>query len=156
MKRLGVSFKNSFFIFLLLGAAACVTFRPAARASGPEVETFITCRAVAAAGGLHVPESAGDTFGADIESVYALVKLSDVGLDTWLRWRWYSPDGRLARDSGRIAVATQGRLLEAVTAFDRLDLAADPAARPAGVWTVVLFVEETLAEQTVFTIMLKK
>ena len=98
MKRLGVSFKNSFFIFLLLGAAACVTFRPAARASGPEVETFITCR----------------------------------------------------------AVATQGRLLEAVTAFDRLDLAADPASRPAGVWTVVLFVEETLAEQTVFTIMLKK
>ncbi|MBN2198351.1 MAG: hypothetical protein JW747_00715 [Candidatus Aminicenantes bacterium] len=133
----------SFFCCLLiLGASGCVTFRPAARASGPEVEEFLVCLGVAPAGELLAPRGAGEVFDPGAESLYAFVRLRDVGRDSRLCWRWYAPDGALARDSGPVAVRTDGRLLAEVTAFDRLDLGTVPPARRRGAWTVVLFLEE--------------
>jgi hypothetical protein len=134
----------------LLGAAACVTFRPAARPPAPEVESFLACLSVSSSNGLHVPGEAGDSFDADIESVYAFVKLSGVGRDMWLRWRWYGPDGAAVRDSGRVFIGTEGRALDEVTAFDRLDFGPDSASRRRGAWTVVLFIEDAPAEQKTF------
>lgn len=137
---------------LILGSAGCVTFRPAAEAAGPAVEEFLVCRGVAAEGELLAPRGAGDAFGADIESVYAFVRLRDVGRDIGLRWKWYAPDGSLVRDSGPVAVRTGGRRLDEVTAFDRLDLAPGRGARPAGSWTVVVFMEEEAASVRTFSL----
>ncbi len=79
--------------------ASCLNFRPAVQAPGPEVESFLTCGNVVAAGELFAPEAAGVAFGPGSESVFGFVRLRNVSSDIWLRWKWYTPDGRLARDS---------------------------------------------------------
>jgi len=139
-----------FYALLILGSAGCVTFRPAAEAAGPEVEEFLVCLGVAQSGELLAPQGAGAAFGPNIESVYAFVRLRDVGRDIRLRWKWYAPDGSLVRDSGPVAVRTDGRRLDEVTAFDRLDLPPGRGARSPGSWTAVVFLEEEAASVRTF------
>ncbi len=135
-----------------LGAASCVNFRPAVQPPGLEVETLLVCRNVSASGGLHVADGAARTFGADAASLFALASLRDIDRRIALRFKWYAPDGVLARDSGPMPVDPMGTYLDQVTAFDRLDFAPGRIEPTEGVWTVALFLDEILADQTSFNI----
>lgn len=135
-----------------LGAAACVTFRPAVQPPGLEVESLVVCRNAALSGGLHVAEGAARTFGVDIPSLFALAALRDIDRKIALRFKWYAPDGVLARDSGPMPVDPGEKYLDKVTAFDRLDFAPGRVEPREGAWTVALFLNETLADQTSFNI----
>ncbi|MBM3296252.1 MAG: hypothetical protein FJY83_01495 [Candidatus Aminicenantes bacterium] len=135
-----------------LGAAACVNFRPAVQPPGLEVESLVVCRNAAFSGGLHVAEGAARTFGLDIPSLFALASLRDIDRGIALRFKWYAPDGVLARDSGPMPVDPGEKYLDKVTAFDRLDFAPGRIEPREGAWTVVLFLDETPADQTSFNI----
>jgi hypothetical protein len=136
-----------------LASAACLNFRPALEAPDFQVESILFCRTVASDGELLTAVEVRDEFGPEDESVVCFVRLKRVSADIWLRWKWYSPEGGLARDSGRVAVATAGNYLETVTAFDRFDLGPDPAARRAGTWTVAFFMGDDLASRRTFRLL---
>ena len=136
-----------------LAAGACLNFRPAIQAPDFQVESVVICRSVASDGGLLEPVEAREEYRAADESAVCFVRLRGVSADTWLRWKWYSPDGKLVRDSGQVPVATAGSYLETVTAFDRFDFGPDPAARPAGQWTVAFFIEDALAGRRTFRLL---
>jgi hypothetical protein len=136
-----------------LGAAACLNFRPAIEAPDFQVESIVICRSVASDGELLAPVEVGEEFRPKDESAVCFVRLKGVSADIWLRWKWYSPEGGLARDSGRVPVATDGNYLETVTAFDRFDFGPDPAARRAGQWTVAFFIGDDLAARRIFQVL---
>ena len=136
-----------------LGGAACLNFRPALQAPDFQVESILLCRTVAFEGDLYTAVEVRDEFGPEDESVVCFVRLKRVSRDIWLRWKWYSPEGGLARDSGRVPVATAGNYLETVTAFDRFDFGPDPAARRAGPWTVAFFIGDDLAARRTFRLL---
>ena len=142
--------KSVLWLGLTLGAAACLSFRPAAQAPDFQVDSLLFCRAVASGGELFTAVEVRDEFGPEDESVVCFVSLKRVSGDTRLRWKWYAPDGRLARDSGQVPVVTQGKYLETVTAFDRFDFGPGAAARPAGQWTAAFFIEDSLAGRRSF------
>jgi hypothetical protein len=138
---------------LILGTAACFNFRPALEAPDFQVESILFCRTVAFEGDLYTAVEVRDEFGPEDESAVCFVRLKRVSGDIGLRWKWYSPEGGLARDSGRVPVATAGNYLETVTAFDRFDFGPDPAARRAGPWTVAFFIGNDLAARRVFKLL---
>jgi len=136
-----------------LTATACLNFRPAVQAPDFQVESVVICRSVTSEGGLLEPVEAREEFPATDESVVCFVRIKGVSADTWLRWKWYSPEGTLVRDSGRVPVATEGSYLETVTAFDRLDFGPGVATRPTGQWTVAFFLEDALAGRRIFRLL---
>lgn len=78
------------------------------------------------------------------------MRSKDIGIRIDLRWKWYSPDKKLVRDTGNIVVSKGDRYLAAATAYDRLQL--NPEDIAEGQWTVVIFMNDKFIGKKLFQI----
>lgn len=136
---------------LALALNACISFKTAPP-EWPEqtVEIFLFCREVTEEEGLLDPVGKDDVFSAKDDFVLAFVRLKDVSKKLSLRWKWYGPRDRLIRDTDEVPVGDGTKYLEAVTAYDRIEISPDKT--PHGEYTTVLFINGTLSAKKKFTL----
>lgn len=136
---------------LLLMTAACVSFKlrppplPVNR-----VEALFMCASVEESGELLKPGEEVKGFDPAQDGIICFLRLEEVDRRIMLRWRWYSPEQKLIKDTGPVEVNLEEKYLAVVTAYDKLDW--DPDAEPAGVWTVIVSVDGDLIGRRSFGI----
>jgi len=84
------------------------------------------------------------------DRVICLIRLKDIGTRIDLRWKWYSPDKELVRDTGNIIVSQGDRYLAAATAYDMFQL--NPENIFEGQWTVVIFMNDKFIGKKLFQV----
>ncbi len=99
---------------------------------------------------LLVPGQETSEFKAGSDTVYCLVHLEEVAQSFSLRWKWYTPDNLLFKESQEAVINQEETYLEAVTAYDRIM----PESRTElyGQWSVAVFVDEVLLTRLFFRI----
>lgn len=108
------------------------------------------CKKIDDSGDLLKPLDIKSEFTSKDDSVICFIRLKDIGTKIDLRWKWYSPDKKLVRDTGNIIVSQGDRYLAAATAYDRLQLDAENTAE--GQWTVVIFMNDKFIAKKPFQI----
>jgi hypothetical protein len=135
----------------LLVASGCVTFRIEPR---PEPEqlivTFVLCERVLPEGELLAPADITTEFTLEDQDVLCFVELKNVGRPMALKWKWYFPDGTLFKETISVPVNENEAYLEAVTAYDRLNIQSEESFK--GHWVVVILVNGELAGRRTFNI----
>ena len=136
----------------LLALGACVSFK--ADSPLPNrcfLEQIEICREVKETDDEFIPSDPAQSFTDSDGCVYCFVKARTITDEVNLRWKWYSPDGNMWRDSGSV-VANQGKDdLSAITAYDVLKI--DQDSVPKGEWVAVFFVDEVLLGRKKFRIL---
>jgi hypothetical protein len=143
---------ESFFALAMLLAAlsACVSFRTNIPSEPEHIVAFLAL----------VPQvnEAGD-FDHDISSqpvqpgadgVCALIKIRHILRPVSLAWRWYAPDGSLARVSPPVTVNARQTELEHALAWDRL--AGSVFSGRPGEWQVVVCANDRFLASARFTV----
>ena len=118
--------------------------------SGNQVESILLCTKIDDSGDLLKPLDVQSEFTLEDDRVICFVKLKDIATKIDLRWKWYSPDKKLARDTGNIIVSKGDRYLEAATAYDMFQL--NPENIAEGQWTVVIFMNDKFIGKKLFQI----
>jgi hypothetical protein len=135
----------------LLSGTGCVTFKIEPR---PEPEqlivTFVLCKRILPDGELLAPADIASEFTIEDPDVLCFVELKNVERPMTLKWKWYSPDGILFKETTDVPVNENEAYLEAVTAYDRLDILPEESFK--GHWVVVILVNRELAGRRAFTI----
>jgi hypothetical protein len=76
------------------------------------------------------------------EAVYSVLFFREIRGTHTVFWKWYDPAGKLVVASDPVAVGAADRVFDRYVAWDRKPLAEDNAA---GLWTVVVFIDDRLA-----------
>jgi hypothetical protein len=82
------------------------------------------------------------------------VKVRYVEDEIKLRWKWYSPQNLIAKDTGDVTVNTERQYLDEVTAFDIFRYI--PERDHIGRWIVVFYIDNTLVGKRTFQIQEKQ
>ncbi len=115
----------------------CISFKIGSFLSSEnQVESIHLCKKIDDSGDLLKPLDIQSEFTFKDDHVICLIRLKDIATKIDLRWKWYSPDKKLVRDTGNVIVSQGDRYLAAATAYDRLQL--NPENIAEGKWTVVI------------------
>jgi hypothetical protein len=129
----------------------CISFKIEPRPEPEQlVETLALCKRVLPDGELLAPADITTDFVIENPDVLCFVKLKNVGRIMTLRWKWYAPDGTLFKETADVPVNENELYLEAVTAYDRLDIQQEESFE--GRWVVVILVNGELAGRRTFII----
>jgi hypothetical protein len=115
-----------------------------------QVEAVHLCQKIDDSGDLLKPLDIKSEFTVDDGSVICFIRLKDIAARIYLRWKWYSPDKKLVRDTGNIIVNQRESYLEAATAYDMFQLS--PGDILEGQWTVVIFMNDKFIGKKLFQI----
>ena len=118
--------------------------------SGNQVESIHLCKKIDDSSDLLKPLDIQSDFTFKDDRVICFIRLKDIGTKIDLRWKWYSPDKKLVRDTGNILVSQGDRYLAVATAYDRLQL--NPENIAEGQWTVVIFMNDKFIGKKLFQI----
>ncbi len=119
--------------------------------SDNQVESIYLCKKIDDSGDLLKPLDIQSEFTVKDDRVICFLRLKDIGTRIDLRWKWYSPDKKLIRDTGNIIVSQGDRYLAAATAYDRLQLNLENT--PEGQWTVVIFMNDKFIGKKLFQVL---
>lgn len=111
-------------------------------------EAIHLCRGIDDSGELLKPLDIQSEFTSKDEHIICFIQLKDIATKLSLRWKWYSPDKELVRDTGKVIVNRIEKYLEAVTAYDRLKPSLEENAE--GQWTVVVFMNDKFIGKKTF------
>ncbi|MGD8537611.1 MAG: hypothetical protein PVI66_02710 [Candidatus Aminicenantes bacterium] len=140
-----------FYAAIILFAGGCVSFKIEPLPEPEQlVETFALCKRVLPDGELLAPVDITTDFVLEDPGVFCFVELKNVGESMTLQWKWYSPDGKLFKETDAVPVNTSQVYLETVTAYDRLDIPREESLK--GGWVVVIVVSGRLAGRRTFNI----
>jgi hypothetical protein len=140
-----------FCIVSFLDSGACISFKIEPRPEPEQlVETLVLCKRVLPDGELLAPADITTDFVMDDPTVLCFVALKNVGRVMMLKWKWYAPDGTLFKETADVPVNESQIYLEAVTAYDRLDIVEEESF--VGSWAVVILVNGEMAGRRGFTI----
>jgi hypothetical protein len=145
--------KKYAFLLLLtcLALHGCISFaiRPP---NLPEnmLEQISLCRDVDDTRDQWRPKDISSAFLLKDGSLVCFVKIRYVEKEIQIRWKWYSPQNNLIKDTGNISVNAKGQYLDEVTAYDTFRF--KPEEEMIGEWTVVFFIDDILAGKRTFTI----
>lgn len=132
-----------------LAGAGCVTLKIEPRPEPEQlIETLVLCKRVLPEGELLAPVDITTDFVLEDPEVLCFVELKNVGRFMKLKWKWYAPDGRLFKETADVPVNENEAYLEAVTAYDRLDIQQEEGFK--GRWIVVILVNGELAGRRTF------
>jgi len=136
---------------ILLSAAGCFSFkiRPLP-VPGNRVESLLMCAAVEESGDLLKPGEQRKEFDPARNAILCFLRLEEVDQRIALRWKWYSPEHELVKDTGLTEVNPEEKYLAVVTAYDKLDWR--PDIDPAGTWTVAVYCDGDLIGRLSFDI----
>jgi len=90
------------------------------------------------------------SFSLQDGSLVCFVKIRYVEQEIRLRWKWYSPQNSVAKDTGDVIVNSDRQYLDEVTAYDTFRF--KPESETAGKWIVAFFIDNTLAGKRAFVI----
>jgi hypothetical protein len=115
-----------------------------------QVESIHLCKKIDESGDLLKPLDSQSEFTFKDNRVICFIRLKDIATRIDLRWKWYSPDKKLVRDTGNIIVSQGDRYLAAATAYDMFQL--NPENIFEGEWTVVIFMNDKFIGKKLFQI----
>ncbi len=115
-----------------------------------QVESIHLCKKIDGSGDLLKALDIQSDFTFKDDRVICFIRLKDIATKIDLRWKWYSPDKKLVRDTGNIIVSQGDRYLAAATAYDRFQL--NPENIAEGQWTVVIFMNDKFIVKKLFQI----
>jgi len=115
-----------------------------------QLDSIHLCKKIDDSGDLLKPLDIQSEFTSKDDRVICFIRLIDIGTRIDLRWKWYSPDKKLVRDTGNIIVSQGDRYLAAATAYDRFQL--NPENIAEGQWTVVIFMNDKFIGKKLFQI----
>lgn len=121
---------------------SCISFKvPILPEPENQVEKIVLCEDIKTEDDLLVPVEIKSEFEQDRESIICFIQMRYTSREIALKWKWYSPDGNLERDTGGIKVNLENKHLDYVTAYDQLSFESPPAE---GDWTVAVFIDDNL------------
>lgn len=136
------------FLFLAAWPAAlvsCIRLAPKIETLPPAAvpDRFILCAKVTRTADWADFSLVGGSFirGRD-ETICAVVDFRALRGAHRLVWKWYDPEGKLARASDRILVGEDGSEFERFLAWDEFPVS---GAMPLGRWAVALFIDDRFA-----------
>lgn len=137
-------------IFLVL---SCASQKPIEKAPTPKFQSTVLAKDIDESGAIGVPRSPTSEFSYEDKQVAALSTLENVSGQHKIRWMWVEPNGQvyLSTDNVPIHVA-KGKYLPTLTAWHRISLRDEPAARISGEWSVKIFVDDELIDTKPFRI----
>ena len=142
---------TSVLVILLSFFWNCISFKSGSLfPSENQVESIHLCKKIDDSDGLLKPLDIQSEFTFKDDRVICFIRLKDIATKIDLRWKWYSPDKKLVRDTGNIIVSQGDRYLAAATAYDRFQL--NPENIAEGQWTVVIFMNDKFIGKKLFQI----
>lgn len=140
-----------FCVASFLAGAGCISFKIEPRPEPEQlVETLVLCKRVIPDGELLAPVDITTDFVMEDPEVLCFVALKNVGQAMSLKWKWYAPDGMLFKETIDVPVNENEAYLEAVTAYDRLDMQQEESFE--GGWVVVVLINGELAGRRTFIV----
>jgi hypothetical protein len=131
---------------------SCISFRSGSLfPSENQLDSINLCKKIDDSGDLLEPLDIQSEFSSKDDHVICLIRLKDIATQIRLRWRWYSPDKKLVRDTGNIIISQGDRYLAAATAYDRFRL--NPENIAEGQWTVVIFMNDKFIGKKLFQVL---
>lgn len=130
---------------------SCISFKVGyLLPSKNQVESIHLCKKIDDSGDLLKALDIQSEFTCKDDRVICFIRLKDIATKIDLRWKWYSPDKKLVRDTGNIIVSQGDRYLAVATAYDRFQL--NPENIAEGQWTVVIFMNDKFIGKKLFQI----
>ncbi|NIO49654.1 MAG: hypothetical protein GTN73_09510 [Candidatus Aminicenantes bacterium] len=130
----------------------CISFKAGnLLPSENQVESIHLCKKIDDSSDLLKPLDIQSEFTLKDDRVICFIKLKDISTKIDLKWKWYSPDKKLVRDTGNIIVSKGDRYLAAATAYDMYKL--NPENIAEGQWTVVIFMNDKFIGKKLFQIL---
>lgn len=121
---------------------SCISFKvPVLPEPENQVEKIVLCEGIKREDNLLIPVDIKPEFDKDSEGVICFIQMRFTSYEIELRWKWYSPNGQLQRDTGGIVVNPESEYLDYITAYDRLRFESPPAY---GDWIVAVFINDNL------------
>ncbi len=141
-------------LFLVISLSlfwSCISFKinPLYPPEAP-IEYIHICKNIDDKGDLLEPLDIKSEFTPEDENVICIIRLKEVATKIDLRWKWYSPDESMVRDTEDVTVNQDEKYLEVVTAYDMLKL--DPEENTEGQWTVVVFINNKFVGRKTFQV----
>jgi hypothetical protein len=138
---------------LFLFVCSCASQKTAEKLPTPKFQGTVLAKDVDESGAIGAPRSPTTEFSYEDRQVAALLTLENVSGTHKIRWEWVEPGGQvyLATDNVPVYVA-KGKYLPTLTAWHRISLRDDPAARISGEWTVRIFVDDELIDTKPFRV----
>jgi len=146
--------RNIIIVILLMLSSffgSCITFRSEHLfPNDNQVECIHLCKGMEDSGDLLKPVDIQSDFTSKDDHINCFIKLKDVSIKIRLRWKWYSPDRKMFRDTGDVIVNQDEEYLGVVTAYDMLQL--NPGSKNEGQWTVVVFMNDKFIGSKTFQV----
>jgi hypothetical protein len=139
------------FLALCLVFNCCISFKVRPLALPENLEAQITlCRKIDESGELLRPLEITSEFSAEIDYIFCFLELMNVQGEIRLKWKWFSPDNMLFRESKEAVVNKAGNLLESVTAYDKISVNFEDEV--FGEWIVIVLLNDSLIARKSFII----
>lgn len=136
---------------LITFLVSCITFKPDPLIfPDNRVEFIHLCKGMDDSGELLEPVDIQSEFTSKDEHVNCFIKLKDVSIEIHIRWKWYSPDNKMVRDTGDVIINQEEKYLGVVTAYDMLQF--NPKSKNEGLWTVVVFMNDKFIGSKTFRV----
>jgi hypothetical protein len=137
--------------WLIANCCSCMSFKIVSSASGEHIlEKIEFCPNVEEDHNVLRPAEPRDEFDKDDNQICCLIKVRVVSKSLTLRWKWYSPEKKLWKDTGEVLVDSGNKSIDVVSAYDRINRETDELAQ--GVWTVAVFINGYLAGRRIFKV----
>jgi hypothetical protein len=140
---------TALFAISLMGSCVSFKIQPPPDPEN-QVEQIVLCNRVEQREGLIFPVEPVVEFKQGEGSINCYVRLSNVSQTIRLKWKWYAPEGLLRRETNEVTVNRDTIFLEAVTAYDQLELEMGEYAE--GRWAVVVLLNGQLIGRRTFQI----
>ena len=143
-----------FGLIFIVSLSGCISFKIAPLPDPARVVKQVTLsNVIDESRELLEPGQTTSEFKAGSDTVYCFVYIEEVAQRLSLRWKWYTPENMLYKESQEAVINQEETYLEAVTAYDRII----PESRPElhGLWSVAIFVDDVLLTRLFFTLVPK-
>ncbi|MGB2906234.1 MAG: hypothetical protein WBB73_03985 [Candidatus Aminicenantaceae bacterium] len=135
----------------IAGLPGCVSFKVEPLPDPARILQEVTlCREIDESQVLLEPGEAVAEFRAGKDPVICFLYLKDVAQEVVLKWKWYSPDKILFKESDEVVINQEETYLEAVTAYDRIEPGA--LMEHQGQWSVSIFLNDVLLTRLSFKV----
>jgi len=147
-------FAISALVISLIFFWSCISFKISSiLPTENQVESIHLCKNIDDSGDLLKPLDIQYKFTSKDDNVICFIRLKDIATRIHLRWKWYSPDKKMGRDTGNVIVNNEEKYLEVVTAYDMFKLNSEDNIE--GQWTVVVFMNNKFIGRKMFQVNLE-
>jgi hypothetical protein len=132
----------SIFLILSLSVFSCSSTKEIKKPPQLTYDYPVLSKAIKYEGNQGIPVNPTATFSTDDTEAIASVKLKNLSEKHTLRWDWYDPDGKLYYSTGNSPIkVSSGRYLREATAWHKISIRGEKAARTPGDWKVNVYLD---------------